>query len=94
MEDKLNNDEFIKIYPNYIDKDMKISEGRKINSEISVSNPHIKEIYYVCKNLGFECVMETKHYSQDWMKRGRVQVKFYKNKKETINSTYKTSKNF
>jgi signal recognition particle subunit SEC65 len=42
---------WIKIYPSYLDKDLKCSEGRKISSNIAVSNPNTKEIFVVCSEL-------------------------------------------
>jgi len=94
MEEKINRLDYLKIYPNYLDKDAKIAEGRKTNLDLSVSNPSIKEIFYICKTLGFECEIENKHYSKDWMKRGRVNVKFFINSNEPVNSSFTTSKYF
>jgi signal recognition particle subunit SEC65 len=42
---------WVKIYPSYLDKDIKCSEGRKIPLEIAVSNPNTKEIFVVCSEL-------------------------------------------
>jgi signal recognition particle subunit SEC65 len=50
---------YIKIYPTYIDKGIKYSEGRKIASGIAVENPHIREIAAVCAEmLGLEVKLE------------------------------------
>ncbi len=42
---------WIKIYPSYIDKGLKCSEGRKVSASIAVDNPNIKEIFVVCAEI-------------------------------------------
>lgn len=49
---------WIKIYPIYIDKGMKRSEGRKVADEFSVENPSIKEIFAIVKSINLECFAE------------------------------------
>ena len=49
---------WIKIYPIYIDKDMKRSEGRKMPTEFSVEAPTAKEIHSLMKSINLESVME------------------------------------
>jgi signal recognition particle subunit SEC65 len=50
-----NNDamvkKFVKIYPSYIDKELKHSEGRRIPMSIAVENPRSIEIYAVCSKI-------------------------------------------
>lgn len=46
------------IYPAYINKRLKISEGRKIPSEHCVMDPLVTEIAEVCQALKFPCVIE------------------------------------
>ena len=55
---------WVKIYPSYIDKGIKHSEGRKVSSEIAVENPTINEIFLLCANvLKLECRQEVVSYS-------------------------------
>ncbi len=42
---------WVKIYPSYLDKDLKCAEGRKISSEVAVSNPTTKEIFGACSEI-------------------------------------------
>ena len=50
---------WVKFYPSYIEKTLKHSEGRKINSEIAVENPTIKEIFAICaEQLKLDCKQE------------------------------------
>jgi signal recognition particle subunit SRP19 len=58
-----NNDalrkKFIKIYPIYIDKQLKHSEGRKVPLSDAVENPLAEEIQAVCvKILGLDTIRE------------------------------------
>lgn len=50
---------WIKIYPIYIDKGIKRSEGRKIADQFSVENPTIKEIFAIVKSINLECLAES-----------------------------------
>ena len=66
---------WIKIYPSYIDKDLKQSEGRKVSALYAVDKPTVPEIYVICRDIfGLECNVEKHHHPKDWMKRGRVIV--------------------
>ena len=50
---------WIKIYPSYIDKALKHSEGRKVAINYAVENPNIREIFGVCSTiLSLECKEE------------------------------------
>lgn len=49
---------WVKVYPIYIDKDMKRSEGRKMPAEFSVEAPTAKEIHSLMKSINLESVME------------------------------------
>ncbi len=42
---------WIKIYPSYLDKDLKNSEGRKVPADIAVSNPTTRDIFVVCSEV-------------------------------------------
>ena len=94
-ETKLTEEEkkYVKVYPIYLDKNIKYSEGRKINKEICVENPKAKDIFRVCTEiLGLKCKLETKSHPKDWQKRGRVIVQIKDNEGKPINDTSKTSK--
>jgi signal recognition particle subunit SEC65 len=49
---------WIKIYPIYVDKGMKRSEGRKVADEFAVPNPTLKEIFAIVKSINLECSAE------------------------------------
>jgi hypothetical protein len=42
---------WVKIYPSYIDKALKHSEGRKVSSAIAVENPTCRDIFIVCSEI-------------------------------------------
>ena len=50
---------WIKVYPIYIDKDFKHSEGRKVSSVYAVEKPTAHEIYQICNGLlKLQCKVE------------------------------------
>ncbi len=50
---------YIKIYPTYIDKQLKHSEGRKVPLSVAVENPQSQEINAVCaKILSLDSALE------------------------------------
>lgn len=52
-----NKKDFIHVYPNYIDKENKVTEGRKVNKEKCVSNVTCEEIYNaISKVIGLKCI--------------------------------------
>ena len=42
---------WIKIYPIYFDKSVKLSEGRKVAMNYAVEDPNVRQIYDVCTNF-------------------------------------------
>ena len=76
----------ITIWPQYLDKDLSLSEGRKISQEIAVSKPTINEIEKALKRLGFTYEIEKgKAYPGKWYeKSGRVFVEYDNTKLELI----------
>ena len=85
---------WIKIYPSYIDKELKHSEGRKVSEVYAVEKPNVPEIYLVCKEIfGLDCAIERHHHPKDWMKRGRVIVHLKEGKSSLLsdiaNSIYR-----
>ena len=84
---------YVKVYPIYIDKALKYSEGRKINKELCVENPRAKDISKVCEEiLGLKCKLEGKSHPRDWQKRGRVIVQIKDTEGKVIKDTLTTSK--
>lgn len=50
---------WVKVYPIYIDKGVKIREGRKVSLLNSTEEPSAKAIYQVCKEFfGLNCKIE------------------------------------
>ena len=67
---------WIKIYPIYMDKKVKYSEGRRINLDLCPENPSADDIYKVClDDLKLICKLERKSHPRDWEKKGRVIVR-------------------
>lgn len=76
----------ITVWPQYLDKDLSLSEGRKISKEIAVSKPTISEIERALKRLGFTYETEKdRAYPGKWYeKSGRVLVEYENTKLELI----------
>ena len=73
---------WVKVYPSYIDKELKHSEGRKVSAVYAVDKPTVQEIYIICKQLfGLDCSIEGHHHPKDWLKRGRVLIRLKENNK-------------
>ena len=64
MESKENIEKkWVKVYPIYIDKEVKISEGRKVNLKDSTEQPTVKAIYQVVTEfLGLKGKIEEVYY--------------------------------
>ncbi len=76
----------ITIWPQYLNKDLTLSEGRKVSKEIAVSSPTMAEIEKALKRLGFTYnVQKERAYPGKWYeKSGRVLVEYDKSKLELI----------
>ena len=76
----------ITIWPQYLDKNLSLSEGRKISKEYAVSNPTIAEIESALKRLGFTYNSQKERaYPGKWYeKSGRVLVEYENTKLELI----------
>lgn len=73
---------WVKVYPSYIDKGLKHSEGRRVSAVYAVDKPTVHEIYIICKQLfGLDCSIEGHHHPKDWLKRGRVLIRLKENNK-------------
>ena len=94
-ETKLTEEEkkYVKVYPIYIDKKVKYSEGRKINAELCIEKPNCMLIQRVCTELlGLKCKFELKSHPRDWQKKGRVIVQIKDKDGNLIKEDIKTSK--
>ena len=56
--EKNENSKMIKIYPNYLDKGLKYSEGRKVAVSLSSTNPLIEEIGNIVSSLKLDYKVE------------------------------------
>lgn len=76
----------ITIWPQYLDKNLSLSEGRKISNEYAVSAPTIEEIERALKRLGLTYEVQKKvAYPGKWYeKSGRALVEYDNTKLELI----------
>ena len=76
----------ITIWPQYLDKDLSLSEGRKIAKDDAVTNPTVNDIEKALKRLGLEYELQKEFsYPGKWYeKSGRVLVEWDKTKLELI----------
>ena len=76
----------ITIWPQYLDKNLTLSEGRKISKENAVSSPTMDEIEKALKRLGLTYnVHKERAYPGNWYeKSGRVLVEYENTKLELI----------
>ena len=85
----------ITIWPQYLDKNLSLSEGRKISKENAVSSPTIEEIERALKRLGFTYEVQKKiAYPGKWYeKSGRILVEWEGTKLELIREISSEIKN-
>jgi len=78
----------ITIWPQYLDKNLSLSEGRKISLEDSVKEPSINEIERALKRLNLEYSLQKENaYPGKWYeKSGRVLVEWEGTKLELIHT--------
>jgi signal recognition particle subunit SRP19 len=76
----------ITVWPQYMDKNLSLSQGRKINKSDCVSEPTIKDIETALKRLNLQYnVQKEFSYPGKWYeKSGRVLVEWDKSKLELI----------
>lgn len=74
------------IWPQYLDKELSVSEGRKVPLEYAVKDPTVNKIEKALKRLGIKCITEKdKAYPGKWYeKSGRVLVSKEHNKNELL----------
>jgi signal recognition particle subunit SRP19 len=66
----------ITIWPQYLDKNLSLSQGRKVSKEIAVKEPNLNEIERALKRMGLKYSMQKEFsYPGKWYeKSGRVLV--------------------
>ena len=76
----------ITVWPQYLNSNLSLSEGRKISKDMAVKDPTINEIERALKRLGFTYEIERdKAYPGKWYeKSGRVLVEYDNTKLELI----------
>jgi len=76
----------ITIWPQYLDKNLTLSEGRKISKENAVSSPTMDEIEKALKRLGLTYnVQKERAYPGKWYEKSdRVLVEYENTKLELI----------
>lgn len=76
----------ITIWPQYLDKNLTLNEGRKIALEYAVKEPTMNEIEKALKRLGLKYnIQKERAYPGKWYeKSGRVLVEWDKTKLELI----------
>ncbi len=76
----------ITIWPQYLDKNLSLSEGRKVSKELAVAEPTLSEIERALKRLGLEYTIEKeKAYPGKWYeKSGRILVEWEGTKMELL----------
>ncbi|WP_407430932.1 signal recognition particle subunit SRP19/SEC65 family protein [Methanobrevibacter sp.] len=76
----------ITIWPQYLNKNLSLSQGRKISKEDAVSDPTLSEIEKALKRLGLTYTVDkNRAYPGKWYeKSGRVLVEYDKSKLELI----------
>ena len=70
----LADNSWICVYPNYLDANKTVAEGRRISKSIAVPSPNVRELGEVCSALGLKYAIEDKAYPRDWLVPGRVRI--------------------
>ena len=66
--------DWICVYPNYLDLTKTVPEGRRVAKEHAISMPNIRELAEACLSLGLKYAVEDKSYPRDWLIPGRVRI--------------------
>jgi signal recognition particle subunit SRP19 len=76
----------ITIWPQYLDKNLSLSQGRKVSKEIAVKEPNLTEIERALKRMGLKYSMQKEFsYPGKWYeKSGRVLVEWEGTKLELL----------
>ena len=85
----------ITIWPQYINKDLTLSEGRKISKEDAVKEPTLSDIERAVKRLGLKySTQKDVAYPGKWYeKSGRILVEWDKTKLELLREVSSEIKN-
>ena len=83
---KLTGDYMITVWPQYMNRNLSLSEGRKISLEDSVADPSLSEIERALKRIGLTYnVQKEFSYPGKWYeKSGRILVEWEGTKLELI----------
>ena len=76
----------ITVWPQYLDKNLPLSEGRKVSKEIAVSEPSLNDIEKALKRLSLKySTQKERSYPGKWYeKSGRILVESDKPKLELL----------
>ena len=76
----------ITIWPQYLDKNLSLSEGRKVSKELAVAEPSISDIERALKRLGLQYTIDKERaYPGKWYeKSGRILVEWEGTKLELL----------
>ena len=76
----------ITIWPQYLDKNLTLNEGRKVSKEIAVADPSLSDIERALKRLGLSYNIDRERsYAGKWYeKSGRVLVEWDGTKLELL----------
>ena len=76
----------ITIWPQYLDKNLSLSEGRKVSKELAVAEPSISDIERALKRLGLQYTIDKERaYPGKWYeKSGRILVEWQGTKLELL----------
>lgn len=71
----------IVLYPIYINSFKTVAGGRRVPKEFCVPRPHVREMFMILKDVGYECVMVPKCHPRDNFKGdpnnlGRIHILF------------------
>ena len=86
----------ITVWPQYLNKNLSLSQGRKIAKEYAVSDPSINDIEKALKrlNLQYSLQKEAKYPGKWYEKSGRILVEWEGTKLELINEISLKMKEF
>ncbi|WP_298521804.1 signal recognition particle subunit SRP19/SEC65 family protein [uncultured Methanobrevibacter sp.] len=76
----------ITIWPQYLDNNLTLSEGRKVSKEIAVADPSLSDIERALKRLGLKYTIDKERaYPGKWYeKSGRILVEWEGTKLELL----------
>jgi len=82
----MKNPDTVVLYPEYFDKHLPRSKGRRVPAKLSVPSPDLRSLFDAASKLGLDPIMEgEKHYPKNWYKRrGRILVRKIGRKTEII----------